>query len=283
MCWVGSVLTFPLGWSTTSAGNHLYCFFLQQIEVPFGNQTWKWKMDHPSVVALLRPPFIGGFSIAMFDYQRVIIRAFTMKNDQKNADPLKDYYFPFKLTMLFIHCRWSCTSLPMLVHLQILPQNSSTIHCLGGGDKRSVWGIYIPFIFPIQWGAVWSYVSWVSKPSNSLWFCSQMFRYCPLIPRFFQTPHTRCGRPEDPVHVPYFQVGAGPPALRPFETLFWDAPIGHVGRVFMLGESCDQPCQKPRTTVLTLGTMIDWLSHNHRWLIPWEEIIDHPMLWLSSF
>ena len=93
----------------------------------------------------------------------------------------------------------------------------------------------------------------------------------------------RFWRPEDPVHVPYFQVGAGPPALQRFETLYWDAPIGHVGGVRMLGESCGQPCQKPRTTVLTLGTMIDWLSHNHRWLIPWEEIIDHPMLWLSSF
>ena len=45
-----------------------------------------------------------------------------------------------------------------------------TIQWLGRSDKWSVWGIHIPYrfmIFPIQWGAVWSYLYSVSQPSNS--------------------------------------------------------------------------------------------------------------------
>ena len=33
-----------------------------------------------------------------------------------------------------------------------------TLQWLGGSDKRSVWGIHIPYRFPIQWGAVRSYL-----------------------------------------------------------------------------------------------------------------------------
>ena len=40
--------------------------------LPSGNQTWQWKMDHLSMIFQLKPPFIyRGFSIAIFDYQRV--------------------------------------------------------------------------------------------------------------------------------------------------------------------------------------------------------------------
>ena len=32
---------------------------------------------------------------------------------------------------------------------------------------RSVWGTFIPYIFPIQWGAGWNYLEF-SQPSNSI-------------------------------------------------------------------------------------------------------------------
>ena len=45
---------------------------------PTANPTWPpvssnmacWKMDHLSVIFLLKPPFMGVFQPAMFDYQR---------------------------------------------------------------------------------------------------------------------------------------------------------------------------------------------------------------------
>ena len=30
-------------------------------EIPSANQTWQWKMDHVSMIFLLKPPFIGDF------------------------------------------------------------------------------------------------------------------------------------------------------------------------------------------------------------------------------
>ena len=41
------------------------------IQVPSGNQTWQWKMDHLSVIFLFNTSIPRGFSIAMFDHQRV--------------------------------------------------------------------------------------------------------------------------------------------------------------------------------------------------------------------
>ena len=56
---------FLSGTITASCGHDV---FLKQI--PSSNQTWQWKMDHLSVLFLLRPPFIGDFQPAMFDDTR---------------------------------------------------------------------------------------------------------------------------------------------------------------------------------------------------------------------
>ena len=40
------------------------------------------------------------------------------------------------------------------VHYQLV----ISIQWLWGSEKRSIWGIHSPYIFPITWGAVWSYL-----------------------------------------------------------------------------------------------------------------------------
>ena len=56
---------FLSGIVTASCGHDV---LLKQI--PSRNQTWQWKMDHLSVIFLLRPPFNSGiFQPAMFDDQ----------------------------------------------------------------------------------------------------------------------------------------------------------------------------------------------------------------------
>ena len=41
------------------------------VDLPACNQRWQWSIPHLEMIFPLKPPFIGGFSTATFDYQRV--------------------------------------------------------------------------------------------------------------------------------------------------------------------------------------------------------------------
>ena len=45
-----------------------------------------------------------------------------------------------------------------------------SIQWLGESAPRSVWGIHIPYIFPIQWAAVWSYLEFPIHLIVFLWY-----------------------------------------------------------------------------------------------------------------
>ena len=114
---------------------------------------------------------------------------------------------------------------------------------------------------------------------------------------------------QDPVHVPYFQVGSGP--LCDFLAVLM--PLSWWGLKWWANHVPWQPRTNGWTPIMIwlvvwnscylsiqLGTiiptdelmffrgvgwnhqpvMVSWLSHNRRWFNP-SEIINHPMLWLK--
>ena len=72
-----------------------------KLDVHSGNQTWQWKMDHLSNEFTIKTFIHRGFSISMFDCQRVDVVVVFFKHCTWNHQPILSCFIPWRTCWIF--------------------------------------------------------------------------------------------------------------------------------------------------------------------------------------